>query len=138
MFVSVRNHEKRMYDLEGVKLLPGLNSNVDEAMWKKAKSHPVVKNLIDAGKVEEVLTPKASVGKGSNQQSVVDLTKMQPKAAIELVKDTIEVLTLQAWKKIEKRKTVVSAIDAQLKELAAPPQYRGEKTDDSESEGNEE
>lgn len=96
---------------QDVKLIPGVNPHVSVEAWNKCKDHPIVKLMIDDGSIEVV-------GDVNDKTDVVqEMLKMKPAQAVELVKSTILVDVLEQMKSAEKRKTVLAAIDEQLKEL---------------------
>lgn len=90
----------------GVKVIPGANTLNDDD-FEKFTAHPLMQKLIEAG---EIVVPEGSLKTKS-------LAGLNADDAIELVKDTFSVEYLEEFKKGETRKTVLSAIDEQLKTL---------------------
>ncbi len=94
-----------------VKLLPGVNANIAAKDWDACVDHPIVKILIDEGKIE-VLASK-------DDTDAVDLLKGHtPAKAIELVKATVDKAVLEKMLAAETRKAVKDVIQKQLKDLA--------------------
>ncbi|MEK3727174.1 MULTISPECIES: hypothetical protein [unclassified Lysinibacillus] len=88
-----------------VKVIPGANTLL-EAEYTAFVAHPIIKGLIKSG---EIVVPE-----GQNAASLKDLDADE---AIKLVKDTFSIEFLEKFKEDEKRKTVLSAIDAQIAEI---------------------
>lgn len=109
----VQNKGKYVRHAEGVMLVPGSN-DVSEQDWKKFSNHKIIKSLIDKG---EIVTHK-----------VKSTTDMNANQAIELVEDTFSVDLLEQWKANDDRKTVLDAIEEQLKEIKG----EGENGEDDE------
>lgn len=97
-------------------LKPGLNE-IEAEVWAKNKSHPVLKVLVEEGKIE-VLSEEPK------EKQVVVLTKMKPTEALATIKETIDLPLLEGWLKSEKRVNVLKALREQIAELQAPPVYR--------------
>ena len=87
----------------GVKVIPGANE-INSKDLKKFTCHPLIKPLIESG---EIVLP----------ESPNSLAGLSAEDAIELVKDTFSIEYLEKFKEGESRKTVLSAIDEQLKTL---------------------
>ena len=102
-------HNKGNYTrhASGVALIPGANQ-VEAAEFEKFAKHPLMKKLVDTGEIVA-------------QKGLKDLNADE---AIELVKDTYSIEYLESMKVDETRKTVLSAIEAQIKEIS------GEGTED--------
>lgn len=49
---NVTNTEARLYTVDGVQLIPGLNT-VDDAVWAQAKKHPLVQARLKDGRLKE-------------------------------------------------------------------------------------
>lgn len=98
---------------EGVKFIPGVNTHIQKSDWEKCKSHPIVKIMIDEGHIEIVDDSETDGVK----QVVNVLADLSPAKAIEFVKETVVIETLEAMLKKEKRKAVVKAIHEQLDDL---------------------
>lgn len=132
--MRVRNNDVRVITVGGlVNLVPGVNQ-VDDALWKKAsgkKQNKVLKALFD-GKTVEVLGGTNSKSDTSEQSSDDEdedgkgpasgaaktgrdnLSDLNAEEARELISDTLDRDTLEAWRQGESRKTVLAAIDEQL------------------------
>ena len=90
-----------------VKVIPGANKLLD-AEYTAFVAHPIIKGLIKSG---EIVVPE-----GQNTASF-SLKDLDADEAIKLVKDTFSIEFLEKFKEDEKRKTVLSAIDAQIAEI---------------------
>lgn len=109
-----------------VALIPGVNK-IDPADWEKMSKHPLIQARVESGALE-VLT---AVGKASAAvDPVVQLLAQKPGEALKLAAQTIDAGLLSAWAAAEKRPAVKKAIDAQLKKLAEPVEFRTKKTED--------
>lgn len=84
----------------GVMLIPGANQ-VDANEFEQFSKHPLMAKLIEKG---EIVAEKG-------------LKDLNADDAIELVKDTHSIEYLEAMKIGETRKTVISAIEAQIKTI---------------------
>lgn len=94
----IHNKGKYVRNAAGVQLIPGAN-NVPEKDWKEFSAHPIIKQLVDDGEI------------------VAKDDKLSADEAIELVQDTFDLSILEEMKASESRKTVLKAIDEQIKEL---------------------
>jgi hypothetical protein len=94
-------------------LVSGVNE-VPSDVWEKHEGHPSIKNLIEEG-VIEVAKPKSADSY---------LLSLNVRDALDAVRKTINTNILQKWLQTEKRKPLVKAIEKQMKDLSAPPQYR--------------
>jgi len=99
MSVKVRNNQARMQRIEGVTFAPGLNS-VAEDNWKRIQKHPIGKQKIEKGLLEEVQA------KGK-EQSATELAKEIPEIydmvrLQELAEDSRSTVAQAAQKQIDK------------------------------------
>ncbi|WP_346235724.1 hypothetical protein MKY04_09285 [Lysinibacillus telephonicus] len=92
----------------GVMVIPGVNT-IEDADFEKFSKHPLIKTLINKG---EIVVPE-----GSSSEKAQTLKDLSAEDAIELVKDTFSVEYLEELKESETRKTVLTAIDAQIKSI---------------------
>lgn len=92
-------------------IIPGANDVSDDA-WRKAKSNPVISGWVESGWIKE--------------QEAQSLAGLKANEAIALVKDTFSMELLGKWLEEEQRKTVIEAIEAQMKELERKPEKAGE------------
>lgn len=106
MFIN--NREPRILSLNStgaqVRLMPGINE-VDPSLWAKVKHHPLAKHLI---------------GDGVLKCPGEELTKMNPREAIQVVRDTLDAELLEQWSAEETRKQVLAAITEQQALLTKP------------------
>ncbi len=94
---------------ERIVLLPGVNQAPEN--WEQVKQHPLVAKAIDESILEEIDThPGAKPGAKSPE----DLSGVNEKRAIQLVKETLSPVLLQKWLNSEKRDKVLSAIREQI------------------------
>lgn len=114
--VIVNNKKTGLIGFESVTLMPGANE-VAEAIAKTMMEHPIIKIMIGEGTLEFL----------SNEKEEFDLEKLSNGDAIALVKSTVFEDLLKDWKKLEKRKPVLKAIDEQLALLEAPIEYKDGK-----------
>jgi hypothetical protein len=92
----------------GVMLIPGVNT-IEDADFEKFSKHPLMKSLIKSG---EIVIPE-----GAGDQKAQLLKDLGAEDAIELVKDTYSVEYLESLKEGETRKTVLAAVDEQIKTI---------------------
>lgn len=90
----------------GVKVIPGTNTLSDED-FAKFTAHQLMQKLIKSG---EIVVPEGSLKAKS-------LAGLSAEDAIELVEDTFSLEYLEKFKEGESRKTVLAAIEEQLKSL---------------------
>jgi hypothetical protein len=78
------------------------------------KKHPTIKQMVEDGVLEfpENITQEKGI------------SELSPKEATTIVEATVDVELLTQWKKKDKRKPVLSAIEKQLSKLAAPTVFR--------------
>lgn len=97
------------------RLVPGMNQ-VDKDMFEQIKALPSFQKRMKLG-MFEVPTIEKRVDKPEKDKddpvpdSVLD--DFNATEAVKVVKDTLSIETLTTWKKSEKRKTVLNAIDEQ-------------------------
>lgn len=91
-----------------VKVIPGANT-LTETEFKAFVGHPIIMGLIHSG---EMIIPEGQATSGVSSPKDLDADE-----AIKLVKDTFSIEFLEKFKEDEKRKTVLSAIDAQIAEI---------------------
>ncbi|KAB8139271.1 hypothetical protein F9U64_01205 [Gracilibacillus oryzae] len=104
----VHNKGKYVRHRKNVAIIPGVN-DISERDWDTFKSHPLNKTLVDKGEIVVVKNEEDQEGAGGK---ITDLNASQ---AIELVQDTFSIQVLEALKEDEDRKTVIDAIDKQIK-----------------------
>ncbi len=96
-----------------ITLKPGIN-DVDADLWASVQKdyHVGIKRMIDADLLEIV-----EDAKGDPIESA-DVSKLNEKKAVALVKETVDELLLMQWHEADKRKPVLEAIEKQLDKLA--------------------
>lgn len=105
-----------------LKLLPGINQ-VDEKMWAKAEKHPLVKHHLSEENL--VVHDEKIEGKAGLSETPV-------KDAKRIIVGTFDKELLQNWKSGEKRKSVVDAIDAQIKKVDESVKLKEKDDEDDE------
>lgn len=116
---------QNVYKGETVTILPGVHDMPDE-QWNKIKDHDTVKDRI-AGNLLEVKMEQLPGGKkvkvSEDTKLPVNLDSYETRKAVDLVSGVMEVEQLKKWKRMDKRKVVKDAVDAQLKaiEFATKP-----------------
>ena len=113
-----------------VKLLPG-NNIVEEGLWKSVCENPMIKKQAESGLIRFVKfdTKGKEVALDSKAPSIDlgSLKDLNPKDAIEIVKETYNADQIKSWIKLEDRNKVSVELRAQLKLISAQP-----KKDDKE------
>ena len=89
-----------------VDLMPGVN-DVSDAVWKVAAKHPAIVGMLKDGVLRV-------------DESKADLAEMTAAEAIKLVAKTFDRALLELWGEMDKRTSVVSAIQDQLKTITPP------------------
>jgi hypothetical protein len=120
----VVNKEARIIHVgEGVVLMPGVNSPDAEA-WATAKEQlPVIQYMLDDGALEEKALDVDQIG------------KLSPRAALKLVRDTVDEELLRRMRNADKRREVLDAIDKQIEAVqpTAPKREGSEAEADGET-----
>lgn len=104
------------------RLIPGVN-DIPQAEWEAAlKLYPRLKHFVDAGDIE-TMDKSGNVRDDDAKQpgaplEAADLSKLNDKKAIALVKETVDERLLNIWYESEKRKPVVMAIEGQFEAIA--------------------
>lgn len=100
----IKNNSKYILHVGKLSLNIGPNE-VEENEWDKVKDHPLVKIWVEKKDIE------------IKEGSIKDVTKLHADEAIEVIEYTFDSKKLEEWKEKEDRKTVIAAIEKQLKEL---------------------
>lgn len=100
----IKNNSNHIRHIGRITLNIGPNE-VKKNEWEKVKEHPFIKLWLEDGTIE------------IKEGSIKDITKLNATDAIEVVEYTFNSKTLEKWLKEEDRKTVIAAIEKQLKEL---------------------
>lgn len=104
----IKNNTKRIINVDGVKIMPGVNP-LEAADWKKIA--PRIKDKIEEGEIE-------------NMEEKIDddfaegLAGYKAHDAKKLVEETADEKLLLEWKSTEKRKKVVDAINKRLEYIS--------------------
>ncbi len=99
----IHNKGKYVRHSNDVMLVPGVN-NITPEEWEKFKAPKLAQILIDKGEIVP-------------QEEDKDIADLNAKDAIELIEDTFNVALLEEWKAGEERKTVIEAIEKQIKHI---------------------
>lgn len=91
-------------------LMPGVNTPKKEE-WDKVKTNPIVKQMIEDGKIEVVEAEKAD---SEEKEVSTSLALLHVKTAEKLVKETLNRDILKTWLSTEKRPSVLKALNEQL------------------------
>ncbi len=118
--------------VEYASLLPGHNE-VDDDKWKAMKETTRATKHIDAGNLVEVFEEVVDENVRRRRSSSADdkeekktakkikkLTKMTPKKAREIVKDTYVLDTLEKWLDMESRDEIRAVIHSQIEMINNP------------------
>lgn len=126
--MKVKNNDVRLITLGGGKLnlVPGLNQ-VEDKLWTECTANPgaVLKHLFKEKLLEVLDAPKgaaASAPEPDDEEAEAppaktgdeNLSELKADEAISLVAECLDRDTLEAWKRGERRKTVLEAIEQQL------------------------
>lgn len=103
----------------GVRLVPGVNKLLafQDKEFEEALKHPLNQHLVDKGEIVIVRDEK--------EEKADTISTLNADKAIDLVKDTFAIETLNGFLKEEeegkKRKTVLEAIQEQVEGITNPP-----------------
>jgi len=118
----VHNKGKYVRHRGNVRILPGVN-DMKEKDWNHFKGHPLNAELVKVGEIALVKGHETEEQTDSDDLKITDLNAEE---AIETVEDTFSLELLEEFKADEQasknRKTVVDAIEAQIKELTENPE----------------
>ena len=90
-----------------IQLAPGLNQDVPELQWQKARENSTVKRLMTIGAIEEVRERVTVETIPQDVQTLAGLPIIEASRLIEVIHDLDQ---LASWKKIEGRVRVRNAI----------------------------
>lgn len=125
--MRVHSHKLGIHGVDDLILLPGLNV-VPDAKWGKIRKHPVIAAMIEEGTFEEMdeMSDDApdEAAEGDESGDLEALKAMNVANASALIKETSNLELLKKWREIETRAKVIKPLDAQIKLLEAPPEYR--------------
>lgn len=125
----VNNAKSNIISTHGKMLKPGVNK-VDPKWWAKVREHPQIRIKLEKGTLEEVTefeeaqAHEALGDDGADEMAIDHITTLSLNAAKALIKDTIDLDLLKAWKAKDKRKGVKEACDAQIEKVTAAPEIR--------------
>ena len=88
-----------------LKFLPGVNE-IKDVEWEKVKGHPDVARMLEEGELVLLGGKKGA-----------EFSEMDDKAALKLVKETLDFQVLLKWYKGTESESVKDAIEEQLKKL---------------------
>jgi len=118
----VHNKGKYVRHRGNVRVLPGVN-DLKEKDWNHFKAHPLNAEVVKSGEVVVLKGEESEEQPGTDDLKISDLNAEE---AIEMVEDTFSLELLEEFKADEqaskKRKTVLDAIEAQIKELTEAPE----------------
>jgi len=118
----VHNKGKYVRHRGTVRVLPGVN-DIKEKDWNHFKSHPLNAELVKSGEIFELGGESDSE---KSEQDYVKITDLNADEAIDMVADTFSLDLLNEFKADEQadknRKTVLEAVDTQIKELTEAPE----------------
>lgn len=128
----VHNKRAQIFGNHLMTLIPGVNE-VDGKVWEEFRKSPAIKHYIAEGEIEEM---ELVAGKDNVAGSApFDLTALNQKDAVGLVKATFDKALLERWAEAESRKGVLDALEKQMDALKLAPK---DETDPEEDEGEEE
>ena len=122
-------NKPNLFKIGGYRFFPGLN-RISEEQWDRMKAHPLLPARFDNGDLEFVsgkgpedwnVDAKSAVAEGEASEDALEenpLLGIAAKKAIKLVSLTMNHHQLAGWKKTEKRKVVLEAINSQLKKVS--------------------
>lgn len=94
-----------------IQLTPGLNREVPDGQWQKARENPMVKRLMSIGAIEEV-REQITVDKiPQDIDTLTNIPLIEALRTIELIHDENQLVD---WKKVEGRVRVRNAINKRL------------------------
>jgi hypothetical protein len=102
----LKNNDMRLIAIGDFRLLPGCN-DVDSKLWKKYQEKYDLKEILNSKKLEEIKHKK-----GEKEVSFIDFPFSKKE---DVVNNTYNVKTLQAWRKIETDPSIKVLIEDRLK-----------------------
>jgi hypothetical protein len=120
----IENSKQTILHINGLKLMPGVNS-VEKKWWGEASKHPTIKKYLDL----DILVVKSE--KTDKKDDAKALTDFKQNEAKEIVTKTTDLNLLKKWLKEDKRPQVKGALKKQIEILEAPPEY----TDNAKAKG---
>lgn len=102
-----------------IRLLPGLNLNVDEKEWSKWENHPVIKIELESGDIEVM-----------HRENKSSISSMKPKQALEHIETVTDVAVLEHYRTETSNKRILEKIDTQIAEIKAPVERRSDKKEE--------
>lgn len=112
-----------LYRCNEMRLIPGVNE-VSDKVWDSVKDNPLVKARLSNGEIVlmkvSTQAPQDSKASQAGAPAAYSLAELNANEAKEIVKETLDLKLLEAWKEKETRKAVVTAIEKQIESLAKP------------------
>lgn len=129
----VKYKKVNILNVGDIRIIPG-NNEIDQAQFEAAvKLYPKLRRLLESGDLEtfnkagkvrdgdDVVAAAAGepgAAKVEAPLELADISKLNEKNAVKLVKDTVDSAVLTAWYETEKRAGVIKAIEAQFDAIA--------------------
>lgn len=98
----------------GITLSPGLNLDVDVALWERAKGLEAVQDLIVQNVLQEI--PLPAVDEGITSPWLTSLTAIPTADARRMIHYCHDLEQLKAWLKVENRELIRRALVQRIKE----------------------
>lgn len=120
------NKRETVVTVKGVLLKPGTNK-VSASWWSNAKKHKTVAKRLELGMLEVVNEGVDDIDlgiDGDEGAESADISGLNAREAISVIKETFDLKLLKAWAETESRATVTRAIDAQIEIMTAEPELR--------------
>ena len=127
----VKNNRAQIFGNHLMTLLPGVNE-VDAKKWEEFKLSPAIKHGISEGEIEEVDLPSA------HDDSPVQISDLNQKEALALVKATFDMTLLERWAESESRKGVLDALEKQIDAVKVKKPKEDAEGDEGEGDEGEE
>lgn len=123
MIVSV--NQPRVIHLSNKILVPGANQ-VDAKEFAEELKNPVVKKM-----VEDMVISFDEKDLDGKSQDEKHLSKLQPKQAVDLIENTVEIELLEKWQNEDDRKQVQKAIEKQIEALKSEAKRRSDNSEEN-------
>lgn len=125
--VLIRYTRPNIWRCRNVRLVPGINE-VGAGDWREVEDHPLLQDRIKAGdievvragtgeKLEETQRHEANPSKDLGDNQEMTLARYNVAECRELIAETYDPELLKKWLGVEKRRTVVSLLEDQIKRI---------------------
>ena len=101
-----------------VLIIPGVN-HVERSVWELHENNPSIQEFIKTGKMEVIVDSDEKQESKNNEIECEsdELSGLNVKKAVEIVKGTYRIDLLKKWSEMETRRGVITAIESQIETM---------------------